>query len=76
MHMLELKLARLPPRQPIKIKIEVTPELHKLLDAYAQAYREAYGEAEKINELIPYMLETFLSSDRAFTKSRRDVMEE
>ena len=72
----ELKLARLPPRQPIKLKIEVSPELNKLLEAYAEAYRETYGEAEKINELIPYMLETFLSSDRAFTKSRRDVAEE
>jgi hypothetical protein len=71
-----LKLAKLPDRTPVKVTISVSPDLNNSLEAYAEAYREAYGEVEKIGELIPYMLETFLSSDRAFTKSRRDVTEE
>jgi len=72
----ELKLAKLPPRQPIKIKIEVSPDLNKSLEAYAEAYREAYGETEEVDELIPYMLEAFLTSDRVFTKARKDTTEE
>jgi hypothetical protein len=71
-----LKLAKLPDRTPIKVTISVSPELNNSLEAYAEAYREAYGEVEKIGELIPYMLEIFLSSDRTFMKSRRGVTEE
>jgi hypothetical protein len=66
-----LKLAKLPNRTPVKITIAVSPELNKSLGEYADAYRETYGEVEKINELIPFMLERFLSSDRNFVKSRK-----
>jgi hypothetical protein len=66
-----LKLAKLPDRTPVKITIAVSPELNTSLVAYANAYREAYGEAEKVNDLIPFMLEEFLSSDRNFVKSQK-----
>ena len=69
-----LKLAKLPDRTPVKITIAVSPELNKSLDAYADAYREAYGEPEKINDLIPFMLEGFLSSDRSFVKSKKATL--
>ena len=68
----ELKLAKLPERAPVKITIAVSPELNKVLEAYADAYRETYGEAEEVRELIPFMLEGFLASDRGFAKSRKD----
>lgn len=69
--MVELKLAKLPDRTPVKITITVSPVLKANLDGYAEAYRQAYGEkeAEPVSELIPYILQSFLESDRSFAKT-------
>ena len=67
-----LKLAKLPDRTPIKITITVKPELHVALQTYAALYRQTYGEAESVAELIPYMLDSFLGSDRNFAKAVRE----
>jgi len=40
------------------------------LHDYARAYEEAYGKAENVTDLIPAMLQAFLSSDRAFLRRR------
>lgn len=76
--MKELKLAKLPDRTPVKITISVSPTLKNDLDSYAEAYRRAYGEkeVEPINELIPYILQSFLDSDRGFAKARKNGMAE
>lgn len=68
--MAELKLGKLPDRTPIKITIAILPELNQALSAYAELYREAYGQAEGVADLIPYMLQSFLESDRGFARSR------
>lgn len=68
----ELKLGRLPDRKPVKITINVSAALDKKLHSYAEAYRAAYGEDEKVNELIPFILDQFLDGDRGFTKARRE----
>jgi hypothetical protein len=70
--MMELKLAKLPDRTPVKVTICVPPDLHQALAAYAEMYREAYGEAEPVQELIPAMLASFLASDRSFARHRRE----
>jgi hypothetical protein len=54
----------------IAIVIAVSPELNRALVDYARAYEEAYGEAEGVTELIPTMLQAFLSSDRTFARRR------
>jgi hypothetical protein len=69
--MAQLKLAKLPDRTPVKVTISISPELRQALGAYADMYREAYGETEKLQELIPAMLASFLESDRAFARHRR-----
>lgn len=69
--MVILKLAKLPARTPVKITITVTPDLHRMLEKYAECYRQAYGEAEKTAELIPFMLEAFLASDKEFARARK-----
>jgi len=69
--MSELKLAKLPDRKPVKITITAQPELNKKLEEYARRYQETYGEQEAVPELIPYMLDQFLSSDRTFVKTTR-----
>ncbi|MGK9237156.1 DUF2274 domain-containing protein [Inquilinus limosus] len=69
--MTALKLGRLPDRTPVKISFQATPELAHSLRAYAELYREAYGRAESVSDLVPYMLECFLASDRAFARACR-----
>jgi hypothetical protein len=67
----ELKLARLRDRTPVKITINLSPELSQALTEYAALYEEAYGQAEPIQELIPAMLTSFLECDKAFARRRR-----
>jgi hypothetical protein len=68
----DLKLAKLPDRTPVKITVTVGPDLNRNLHAYAELYRETYGAAESVAELIPYILESFLGSDRSFAKARKE----
>ena len=68
----DLKLAKLPDRTPVKITVTVGPDLNRNLHAYAELYRETYGATESVAELIPYILEGFLESDRRFAKARKE----
>ncbi len=67
--MTDIKLSKLPDRTPIKLTITVGRELHRSRDEYAGLYQATYGVAEQINDLIPFMLEAFLLSDRKFTRA-------
>lgn len=69
----DLKLRRLPDRTLVKISFQASPELASALRAYAELYRETYGQAAAMAELIPFMLESFLASDRAFARARKAV---
>lgn len=69
--MADLKLAKLPDRTPVKIVISVVPDLHEALKAYADAYEATYGCREAVPDLIPFMLESFLASDRSFSRTRK-----
>jgi hypothetical protein len=71
----ELKLAKLPDRMPVKLTITVQPDLAQALREYAAVYRATYGEAESVEELIPFMLASFLEGDRGFAKARKEVPE-
>ena len=70
--MTELKLGKLPDRTPVKLTITIAPSLQRALQAYAELYRETYGQAEPVTELIPYMLESFLASDRSYAKALKN----
>ena len=69
--MAELKLARLPDRTPVKLTITVGAELHQTLKEYADLYQATYGATEHVIDLIPFMLEAFLQSDKGFTRAGR-----
>jgi hypothetical protein len=69
----DLKLAKLPDRTPIKLAITVTPELDRALNDYAQVYEDSYGKREGVAHLIPFMLLTFIESDRTFVKQRSGI---
>ena len=66
-----LKLGKLPERTPVRLTVAIPPELHRLLSEYAAIYREAYGQEETLADLIPFMLQAFLESDRDFARARR-----
>jgi len=67
--MAELKLAKLPDRTPVKLTILVGAELNEALTIYSERYTAAYGVSEKVVDLIPYMLEAFLLSDKGSGRS-------
>lgn len=69
--MVDLKLAKLPERTPVKITLTVSPDLNSLLTRYATYYERTYGQKEPVPELIPYMLQSFIESDRAFAKASK-----
>jgi hypothetical protein len=67
----KLKLGRLPSTEIVKITIAMSAELKAMLDRYAQMHAEASGEKNDLARLVPYMLEAFMASDRAFTRANR-----
>lgn len=69
--MADLKLARLPDRTPVKLTITIGAELHQSLREYADLYQSTYGVAEQIVDLVPFMLEAFLQSDKGFVRGVR-----
>lgn len=71
--MTDLKLARLPDRTPVKLTISISPDLHLALADYAALYQQAYGDEQAIADLVPHMLAAFLTSDRAFSKARKNT---
>lgn len=40
---------------------------------YAALYNRTYADKAEVADLIPAMLETFLASDRAFAKVRKEI---
>lgn len=68
--MSDLRLARLPDRTPVRIMIHISPDLSQSLTEYASLYEEIYGRAEPVQELIPFMLASFLDADRYFSRRR------
>lgn len=66
-----LKLAKLPDRTPVRIIINVSPDLNRDLAAYAEVYRQAYGTEEAVADLIPFMLGAFLAGDKGFVQARK-----
>ncbi|PZU58195.1 DUF2274 domain-containing protein [Sphingomonas sp. VDB2] len=68
--MTDLKLPKLPDRNPVKLSIAVMPDLHQALIDYAALYAKTYGRDEPVAELIPAMLAAFLESDRSFARNR------
>lgn len=72
--MVDLKLARIPDRTPVKLTITVLPDLHQALQDYARIYADTYGRDEPVSELVPAILSAFLDSDRAFAKARERLV--
>lgn len=68
-----LKLDRLPEREPARITFSASPALKAALADYAEVYRRTYGTRENVAELIPFMLDAFMTADPGFRKARREL---
>ncbi|HTM82252.1 DUF2274 domain-containing protein [Asticcacaulis sp.] len=70
--MAKLKLGALLDDKPVKVTADLPADTHRTLVAYAQALEKETGRPiGDPARLIPAMLERFMASDRAFTKSAR-----
>jgi hypothetical protein len=68
----KLKLGPLMDDKPVKITTDLPAEVHRDLLAYAEALsKETRQPIADPTRLIPIMLERFMASDRAFTKTAR-----
>lgn len=67
--MADLKLPKLPDRTPVKLTIVLGSELNDALKAYADRYAQVYGTVEQVVDLIPFMLDAFLQTDKGFTRT-------
>ena len=68
-----LKLSKLPKRTPVKVNIVLNPETHEAMVDYVRIYEETYGSKESIEELIPFMIASFLDNDYVFKKARKGL---
>lgn len=65
----KLRLGPLPKTESTKLTFACPASLKADLERYAVSYAQAYGETVDAVTLIPYMLETFIASDREFKRS-------
>ena len=69
--MTDLKLPKLPDRTPVKLTIILSADLNQALKDYAERYEAAYGVAEQVADLVPFIVEAFLATDKCFPRSGR-----
>lgn len=62
----KLRLGPLPKSKPVKLIVTLSAELKATLDCYAALHAQTYGERVDAAALVPHMLESFMSRDRAF----------
>lgn len=69
----KLRIGKLPDLTPLKMTIQVDPELHRMLEDYARIYNECYEGSVGPAALVPSMLASFLASDSGFKRARKEL---
>ncbi|WP_119165595.1 DUF2274 domain-containing protein [Algihabitans albus] len=70
--MTKLKLGPIPDDKPIKVSLDLPPDIHRDLVAYAEALARETGQAHEPTKLIAPMLARFMATDRGFAKLRKE----
>ncbi|MBA8908303.1 MULTISPECIES: DUF2274 domain-containing protein [Aminobacter] len=71
--MTKLKLSAIPDDKPVKITIELPAAVHRDLVAYAEVLGRETGQTiADAAKLIAPMLARFMTTDRAFSRTRRN----
>ena len=70
--MTKLKLGLLSDDKPVKVSLELPAAVHRALVAYAEVLSRTTGQtvSDPIKLIAP-MIERFMATDRAFTKTRK-----
>jgi len=68
----KLKLSAIPDDKPIKLTVELPAAVHQDLIAYAELLGRTIGQVVEPTKLVPPMLARFMSTDRAFSRVRRE----
>jgi hypothetical protein len=71
--MTRLKLSAIPDDRPVKITIELPATIHRDLVAYAEVLGRETGQKADPAKLIAPMLQRFMTTDRAFSRARRET---
>jgi hypothetical protein len=71
----KLKLGTILDDRPVKLTIELPAQLNRDLIAYADVLGRETGQTVEPAKLIAPMLTRFMSTDRAFARSRREERE-
>lgn len=70
--MTRLKLCDITDERPVKLTVEIPGRLHRDLVAYGVVLNDGDERGAPVPEqLVAPMLERFIATDRAFSKSRR-----
>lgn len=70
--MAKLKLSAIPDNSPVKLAVELPGAVYRDLVAYAEVLSRETGQKLEPAKLIAPMVARFMSTDRAFSRLRRD----
>ena len=70
--MTKLKLSAIEDDKPVKLTVELPAAVHRNLVAYAEVLGRETGQSVEPAKLVAPMLARFMSTDRAFSRSRRE----
>jgi len=73
--MAKLKLSAVPDDRPVKLTVKLPASLHRDLVAYAEVLSRQLGQNVEPAKLVAPMLARFMSTDRAFARTRREKRE-
>jgi hypothetical protein len=68
----KLKLSAIPDDKPVRLSIELPAAVHRDLVAYSEVLGRQTGKAVEVAKLVPAMLARFMSTDRGFSRARRE----
>jgi hypothetical protein len=68
----KLKLSAIPDNTPVKLAVELPGAVHRDLIAYAEVLSRETGQQLEPAKLVAPMLARFMSTDRGFSRLRRD----
>jgi hypothetical protein len=71
--MAKLKLSEILDDRPVKLTIELPATVHRDLVAYAEVLARQTGQSVDPPKLIAPMLARFITTDRAFLRTRRET---
>lgn len=59
-------------RKPVRLTLQIDPDLADELALYAEVYEREHGEAQTTAQLAPHMLRAFLAGDGGFRAAKRE----